>query len=257
MEGSDDVLDVVLAHCSDPFTLLALSSTSKLFNSRCTSAVRQNYQQLVLATVKSCATASKYCGDNRIPRNFSILRWLFATAGTAAVAPDTVQKLLHIRYIPADCISLLVKAGAAPTWQQLVAAARSGCSTQYWLAACAKLKKPLAGMSVLAETALLVSNESTFELSPAAALFADFSSMHYSNQHAILWQCMCQEQPTKAELLDVLLVGLRWYVLLVGLCWYVCNHYNGCAPNAAGRCSHWAFCRSNGARGPAFSAMRR
>jgi hypothetical protein len=91
MEGSDDVLDVVLAHCRDPFTLLALSATSKLFNSRCTSAVRQNFQQLLLATVKSCATASKYYGDNRITRYFNILRWLFGTAGTAAVTPDTCR----------------------------------------------------------------------------------------------------------------------------------------------------------------------
>jgi hypothetical protein len=206
MPGSDDVLDVVLSHCRDPFTLLALSLTSKQFNSLCTSVVRQNFQQLLLAAAKSCAAASSYYGsNNETSRCFNTLRWLFGTAGTAAVAPDAMQ-LLRIRYIPADCIAFLVKAGAVPTWQQLVAAARSGYSMQYWLTACTQLNKSLAGMSVLAETALLVSNKS--KLSPMAALFQVYSSIHYGDQGADLWQHVYQEQPTAAELLDVLLVGL-------------------------------------------------
>jgi hypothetical protein len=79
---------------------------------------------------------------------------------------------------------------------------------QYWLEACAKHKKPLAGMSVLAETALLVSNEGKAELSPLAGLWEDLSSIQCSHQDSNLWQRVYQEQPTKAELLDVLFVGL-------------------------------------------------
>jgi hypothetical protein len=119
---------------------------------------------------------------------------LLAPCLTAAVTPDTMQKLLCAQYLPADCIAYLMKAGAVPTWQQLVAAARSGYSMQYWLTACTKLNKPLAGMSVLAETALLVSNES--KLSPMEALLQNYSSIHYSDQCADLWQRVYQEQPT-------------------------------------------------------------
>jgi hypothetical protein len=74
MQGSDDVL--VLAHCRAPFSLLALSCTSNLFRSLCTSFVCQNFQQLLLAAAKSCAAASTCYGSiNETTRCFNALRW--------------------------------------------------------------------------------------------------------------------------------------------------------------------------------------
>jgi hypothetical protein len=149
------VVDVVLAHCCDPFTLLAFSATSRLLNSRCTYAARQNFQQLLLAAATACATASRYTCTKDETKSLSTLCWLLQTATTATVRSDTMQQLLSIRHLPAECSTALVKAGVVPTWQQLAAAARNGHCTKQWLDACRKLENLPPGLSALAEAALL------------------------------------------------------------------------------------------------------
>lgn len=198
MADYSEVVDVVLAHCCDLRTLLSLGASSKLVKSRCTSVVRQNFQQLLLAALKSCVLAPQSSVwlhmmdyEDDFAKALNSLRWLLRTGTPAAVGSDAMQQLLSMRHVPKECTAALVEAGVLPTWQQLVAAARSGHCMKQWLVACRRLVKPLPGLTALAEVALVAELDL---LQPPSS----------SN----LTQRMCQEQPSEDELVTVLHVAL-------------------------------------------------
>uniref|UniRef100_A0A383V9F0 Uncharacterized protein n=1 Tax=Tetradesmus obliquus TaxID=3088 RepID=A0A383V9F0_TETOB len=120
------------------------------------------------------------------------LCWLLRTSAAAAtVGPDAMQQLLSMQHVPQACTAALVKAGVMPSWQQLLAAARSGYSVQQWLHACRKHDKVLPGAPALAEAALLAD--------------LDFTEPPSGSK---LSQRLTDEQLGQAELMDVLYVGL-------------------------------------------------
>lgn len=193
----------MLAHCHDPFTLLALKATSRLLHSCCEDAARQNFEQLLLAAAQACAAPLKHVQradlwphmadrKDEVIKCLGTLCWLLRTSAAAAtVGPDAMQQLLSMQHVPQACTAALVKAGVMPSWQQLLAAARSGYSVQQWLHACRKHDKVLPGAPALAEAALLAD--------------LDFTEPPSGSK---LSQRLTDEQLGQAELMDVLYVGL-------------------------------------------------
>jgi hypothetical protein len=79
------------------------------------------------------------------------LQWLLRTAGEAAVAaisPETVQEIACVPDVPEVCARALVAAGIVPTYQQLVAAARTGVQDVWvWAAATFSQKRHENGLA--------------------------------------------------------------------------------------------------------------
>jgi hypothetical protein len=154
------------------------------------------------------------------------LEWLLCTAGKTAAAaaapePATVQWLACIPDLPLQCAKAAVSLGVLPTYQQLVAAARSGAQgLQVWVDAavfCAPL--PEGQISIEQQSTVYAARLQSYlsstqwpDLAQVLFKLAFFASLYGSEQQ---WQqqrqqqrLLLEEKPTPAALHDVLLVAL-------------------------------------------------
>jgi hypothetical protein len=205
MSKAHEVLELVVVHCRDIRSIVAISATSKLLNSICRAAVMQNREELVLATAEAFCEAQHvdWWMQNRkyeqiIVRCTDALQWLLRTARAASLGPQGMHRLLGIFCHDAPyaykCIVPLAAAGIVPTWQQLVAAARSGQSVCHWI-----------------EELLYISQERKICVPGMTALAEAVAQTrrHGGTADSRLLQQIQQEQPSLTEFLDVLYVFVQ------------------------------------------------